>query len=158
MHGYFVAGKYDQFQRNVPGSAITAAFRNLVQMLLMEGNQELAAWRTALLDALGPNGRLIIDVIPEVAMIIGDQPPVQTLGPVETQNRFNLVFQSFFRAFCRPERPLVLFLDDLQWVDSASLQILEAILSDDQAKHFFGSNSERRQSKTLPLGRSLSRQ
>ncbi|WP_298908898.1 AAA family ATPase [uncultured Nostoc sp.] len=128
--GYFTSGKFDQFQRNIPYSAIADALRKLVQQLLSEPDEELQEWRSRLLTALGSNGQLIIDVIPEVEWIIGKQPPVAEVGATEAQNRFNLVFQKFIRACCSPEHPLVIFLDDLQWVDSATLKLIELILSD----------------------------
>jgi hypothetical protein len=128
--GYFIAGKFDQFQRNIPYSAVVNAFKELVQLLLTENEQQLSVWKEKLLTALNPNGQVIIDVIPEIELIIGKQPAVLQLGPTESQNRFNLVFQNFMRVFCQPERPLVMFLDDLQWVDSATLQLLELVMTD----------------------------
>ncbi len=133
MSGYFIAGKYDQVQRGTPYSAIMSAFRSLVRQLLTESASQLERWRETLLEALGPNGRVIIEVIPEVELIIGSQPPVPELGASETQNRFNLVFQSFIRALARPAHPLVIFLDDLQWADSASLRLLELVMSDENS-------------------------
>ncbi|HYX13039.1 MAG TPA: AAA family ATPase [Nostoc sp.] len=127
--GYFISGKFDQFGRNIPYSAIVDALRKLMQQLLGEPDEQVQQWRSHLLTALGSNGRLIIDVIPEVEWIIGKQPPVAEVGATEAQNRFNLVFQKFIRACCSPEHPLVIFLDDLQWVDSATLKLIELILS-----------------------------
>jgi predicted ATPase/GAF domain-containing protein/tRNA A-37 threonylcarbamoyl transferase component Bud32 len=127
--GYFMSGKFDQFQRNIPYSALVNAFKELVQQLLTEHEQQLSVWKEKLLSALGPNGQLIIDIIPEIEWIIGTQPKVPQLGPSESQNRFKLVFQHFMCVFCQPEHPLVLFLDDLQWVDSATLNLLELILT-----------------------------
>ncbi|MEH2446326.1 MAG: serine/threonine-protein kinase PknK [Nostoc sp.] len=128
--GYFTSGKFDQFQRNIPYSAIADALRKLVQQLLSEPDEQLQKWRSKLLNALGSNGQLIIDVIPEVELIVGKQPPVPEVGSTEAQNRFNLVFQKFIRACCSYEHPLVIFLDDLQWVDFATLRLIELILSD----------------------------
>ncbi|WDD36659.1 AAA family ATPase (plasmid) [Nostoc sp. UHCC 0926] len=128
--GYFTSGKFDQFGRNIPYSAIVDALGKLVQQLLGEPDEQVQQWRSRLLRALGSNGQLIIDVIPEVEWIIGKQPPVAEVGATEAQNRFNLVFQKFIRACCSPEHPLVIFLDDLQWVDSATLKLIELILSD----------------------------
>lgn len=132
--GYFVTGKFDQFQRNVPYTAVVAAFSELVRQLLAEDKDALAVWQQNLSNALYPNGQVIIDVIPEMELIIGAQPPVPILGPVESQNRFNLVFQNFIRVFSQPEHPLVIFFDDLQWVDSASLKLLEVMMLDHAPK------------------------
>ncbi|MEH1771219.1 MAG: AAA family ATPase [Nostoc sp.] len=128
--GYFISGKFDQFQRNIPYSAIADALQKLVQQLLSEPDEQVQQWRSLLLTALGSNGQLIVDVIPEVELIIGKQPPLPQVGPTEAQNRFNLIFQKFIRACCSHEHPLVIFLDDLQWVDSATLKLIELILSD----------------------------
>ncbi|MBM0745507.1 AAA family ATPase (plasmid) [Phormidium sp. CLA17] len=129
-HGYFISGKFDQFQRNLPYSAIADALQKLVQQLLGEPDEQVQQWRSRLLTALGSNGQLIIDVIPELELIVGRQPPLTEVGSTEAQNRFNLVFQKFIRACCSCEHPLVIFLDDLQWVDSATLKLIELILSD----------------------------
>lgn len=128
--GYFIAGKFDQFQRNIPYSAVVNAFKELVQQLLTENEERLSVWKEKLLTALGPNGQVIIDVIPEIEWIIGKQPKIPQLGPTESQNRFNLVFQNFMRVFCQAAHPLVMFLDDLQWVDSATLKLLERVMTD----------------------------
>lgn len=127
--GYFIAGKFDQYQRNIPYASLLEAFRSLIRLLLTGSEQELADWRQRLLQSLGPNGQVIIDVIPEIELIIGPQPALPTLGPTETQNRFNRVFQQFIGVFTQAEHPLVIFLDDLQWADNASLRLLEHLLS-----------------------------
>jgi len=136
-HGYFIVGKFDQFQHNIPYSAVINAFKELVQQLLTENQAQLSAWKEKLLSALGPNGQIIIDVIPEIEWIIGPQPTVPQLGLTEAQNRFNRVFQNFMRVFCQPAHPLVIFLDDLQWVDSATLKLLELIMIDNENLAFF---------------------
>ncbi|MHC0068314.1 AAA family ATPase, partial [Nostoc sp. UIC 10890] len=128
--GYFISGKFDQFGRNIPYSAIADALQKLVQQLLSEPDEQVQQWRSRLLTALGSNGQLIVDVIPELELIVGRQPPLPEVGSTEAQNRFNLVFQKFIRACCSCEHPLVIFLDDLQWVDSATLKLIELILSD----------------------------
>lgn len=130
QRGYFISGKFDQFQRNIPYSAFVLAFQSLVRQLLTESEAQLAQWREKLLVAFGVNGQLIIDVIPEVEQIVGPQPPVQPLELTEAQNRFKGVFQKFIRVFCQRSHPLVIFLDDLQWADSASLRLIELMMTD----------------------------
>nr|WP_243147620.1 AAA family ATPase [Scytonema sp. UIC 10036] len=135
--GYFISGKFDQFRRNIPYSAIVDALQKLVQQLLGEPDEQVQQWQERLLSALGSNGQIIIDVIPEVELIIGKQPPVPEVGATEAQNRFNRIFQNFVRVFCSKEHPLVIFLDDLQWSDSATLKLIELILLDKQTQYLF---------------------
>jgi predicted ATPase len=135
--GYFISGKFDQFQRNIPYSAVVRAFQGLMRQLLTESAAELAEWRSQILGAVGANGQVIIDVIPEVELIVGEQPPVPELGPTESQNRFNLVFGNFIRVFCAPEHPLAIFLDDLQWADSATLKLIERMMTDEVTQYLF---------------------
>jgi predicted ATPase/serine phosphatase RsbU (regulator of sigma subunit)/tRNA A-37 threonylcarbamoyl transferase component Bud32 len=127
--GYFISGKFDQYQRNTPYSAVVNAFRQLVKQLLTENESELQQWREKLLKVLGSNGQVIADVIPEIELIIGKQPPVPELNPTESLNRFNLVFQNFIKVFTQPEHPLAIFIDDLQWADSASLKLVQLLMS-----------------------------
>ena len=151
--GYFISGKFDQFQCNIPYSAIVNAFKELVQQLLSETEAQLAQWTEKLLTVLGSNGQVIIDVLPEIELIIDKQPSVPQLGPTESQNRFNLVFQNFMRVFCQPEHPLVIFLDDLQWVDSATLKLLELVMTDRDNAAFFliGAYRDNEVDSTHPL-------
>ncbi|HMK49535.1 MAG TPA: AAA family ATPase [Thermodesulfovibrionales bacterium] len=130
--GYFISGKYDQFRRDVPYSSIIQAFQGLINQLLGESKERIKAWKEVILEALGPNGKIITDVLPDVELIIGPQEEVPQLGPQETQNRFNMVFRGFTRVFARKQHPLVLFLDDLQWVDSASLRLLKNLITDSE--------------------------
>ena len=134
-HGYFGQGKFDQLQKNIPFSALVIAFRNLVQHVLTESEARLAHWREKLSAALGGSGRLLTEVIPELEAIIGPQPEVESLPPAEALNRFHQLFLRFIHTFCSPQHPLVLFLDDLQWIDSASLRLLEVLLRDGQTTH-----------------------
>jgi predicted ATPase/signal transduction histidine kinase/tRNA A-37 threonylcarbamoyl transferase component Bud32 len=127
--GYFVSGKFDQLQQNVPFSAIVTALQDLVQQLLTESEEAIARWRRAIRDAVHPNGQLVVDVVPALELIIGAQPRVPELEALEAQNRFNLVFQNFVQVFCKPAHPLVLFLDDMQWADAASLNLMTLIVS-----------------------------
>jgi predicted ATPase/signal transduction histidine kinase len=127
--GYFIAGKFDQLQQNVPFSAIVTALQDLVQQLLTESEEAIANWRRAISAAVYPNGQLIVDVVPALELIIGKQPRVPELEAFEAQNRFNLVFQGFVQVFCKRAHPLVLFLDDMQWADAASLNLVTLIVS-----------------------------
>jgi PAS domain S-box-containing protein len=151
--GYFISGKFDQFQRNIPYSAIVNALRKLVQQLLCEPGDRVQQWRSRLLTALGNNGQLIIDVIPEVELIIGKQPTLAEVGSTEAQNRFNLVFPKFIRACCSYKHPLVIFLDDLQWVDSATLKLMELMLSDREMQYLLliGAYRDNEVSQAHPL-------
>ena len=135
--GYFISGKFDQFQRNIPYSAVVRAFQELVQQILSESEAQLQHWRDKLLATLGANGQVIIDIIPEVKLIIGRQPAVPEVGSMESQNRFNRVFQNFIRVFCSKEHPLVIFLDDLQWVDSATLKLIELMMTGSETQYLF---------------------
>src|SRR5262245_17452252 len=134
--GLFASGKFDQYKRDIPYSTLGPAFQSLVRPLLGKSDSELTRWREALGEALGPNGRLMIDVVPELKLIIGDQPPVPELPLQDAQRRFHLVFRRFIGVFARPEHPLALFLDDLQWLDAATLDLLEDLLTRSEQQHF----------------------
>jgi PAS domain S-box-containing protein len=157
--GYFISGKFDQLQRNIPYSAIADALQKLVQQLLGEPDEQLQQWRSRLLTALGSNGQIIIDVIPEVELIIGKQLPVPEVGATEAQNRFNRVFQQFIRVFCSQEHPLVIFLDDLQWADSATLKLIELMILDEQTQFLFliGAYRDNEVNSAHPLALTLER-
>ncbi|MEH2193936.1 MAG: AAA family ATPase [Nostoc sp.] len=130
QRGYFIKGKFDQFNRNIPFSAFVQAFRNLMMQLLTESDQQLHHWKTRILEAVGDNGQVIIEVIPELEIIIGQQLPAPNLSGNAVQNRFNLLFQKFVELFTTKEHPLVIFLDDLQWADSASLKLMQLLMSE----------------------------
>jgi len=136
QRGQFISGKFDQLQRDIPYSAISQAFQDLMRELLSEPDITLQTWKQRILDALGNNGQIIIEVIPELEKIIGQQPVVEQLGATESQNRFNLFFQRFLNIFCKKEHPLVLFIDDLQWADLSSLNLIEQLMSDTDNKYF----------------------
>ncbi|BAZ42390.1 multi-sensor signal transduction histidine kinase [Calothrix sp. NIES-4101] len=130
QRGYFIKGKFDQFNRNIPFSAFVQAFRDLMGQLLSESDVQLQTWKVQLLEALGENAQVIIELIPELERIIGVQPTAPELSGTAAQNRFNLLFQRFIQVFTTPEHPLVMFLDDLQWADSASLNLIQVLMSE----------------------------
>src|SRR5258705_2496842 len=134
--GLFASGKFDQYKRDIPYATLVQAFHSLVRSLLGKSDTELGAWRDALLETLGPNGRLMTDLVPELKLIIGDQPPVPELPPQDAQRRFQLVFRRFIGVFARPEHPLALFLDDLQLLDAATPHLLEDLLTRSDLRHF----------------------
>ena len=125
--GIYLSGKYEQFQKNKPYSGIVSAFSDLVKQILSETNNRLDSWRTKIIQALGQNGQIIVDIIPELELIIGKQPPMMDLPAEESQNRFHFVFQNFIMAFASSEYPMVLFLDDLHWIDSASQKLIQML-------------------------------
>ncbi|MCI0388043.1 MAG: sigma 54-interacting transcriptional regulator [Acidobacteria bacterium] len=129
QRGYFISGKFDQVARGTPFGALIQAFRGLMQQLLGESEERLAPWRERLAAALGANAGVLAEVIPEIELIVGKQQPPPAVGPMEALNRFQSVFQNFVGAFARPEHPLVVFLDDLQWADAATLGLLQPLLT-----------------------------
>lgn len=133
--GYFIFSKFSQFQRNIPYSALSHAFNQFCNMLLTEPPDLLTDWKTNILDAVGGNGQVLIDVIPRLELIIGKQPAVTEVGFQEAQNRFSLFFQRFIRAVSGADHPLVLFIDDLHWADSSSFHLLRLLLTDPQSQH-----------------------
>jgi predicted ATPase/signal transduction histidine kinase len=155
--GYFISGKFDQFKRNIPYASLIQAFQELIRELLTETEAQLQTWKQKLLDALGSNGQVIIDVIPELELIIGKQPSVPQLGSSESQNRFNLVFQKFLGVFTQKEHPLVIFLDDLQWADSASLKLIQLLMTDSDRQYLLmiGAYRDNEVSPTHPLMQTL---
>ncbi len=134
--GYFVSGKFDQYKRDIPYFGIIQVLQGMIQQILTESEEQISVWRQRMIDAVGSNGQVVVDVIPVVTQIIGDQPRLPTLNPVETQNRFNLVFQNFIQALATSNAPLVIFLDDLQWVDSPSLKLLEMLFTNIDSHDF----------------------
>ena len=131
----FASGKFDQYKRDIPYATMAQAFQGLVRQLLGKSEDELNHWRDALRGALGPNGSLIADLVPDLKLIVGQQPPVSDLPPAEAKARFQLVFRRFISVFARAEHPLALFLDDLQWLDAATLDLVEALLTDPDVRH-----------------------
>lgn len=133
--GFFVAARCDQYDRGAPYAPIAAALRELCRTLLTAAPEALEAWRRALASALGSSGKLLTDLIPELELIVGPQPEVPRLGPAESQNRFNLIFTALLRVFAAADHPLVLVVDDLQWVDPASLRLLQEMLLDAECRY-----------------------
>ena len=133
--GLFAAGKFDQYKRDIPYATLAQAFRGLIRPLLGLSEAKLDGWREALCEALGPNAKLMVDLVPELKLITGEPPPVPELPPQQAQSRFQLVFRRFLGVFARPEHPLALFLDDLQWLDPATLDLVEDLLTQPEVQH-----------------------
>ena len=134
--GFFISGKYDQFRENIPYYAVIFAFQELVKQLISQNKDVLNQWKKEILNIVGNNGKVLTDIIPELELIIGKQHDMQILAPGESQNRFNFVLQNFIKLFAKEKHPLVLFLDDLQWIDNASLNLLKVLLRDEELKYF----------------------
>jgi PAS domain S-box-containing protein len=155
--GLFASGKFDQYERDIPYATLVQAFQSLVRRLLGKSEVELQIWREHLQQALDPNGSLIIDLVPELKLIIGAQPPVPDLPPQDAKNRFQLVFRRFIGVFARPEHPLALFLDDLQWLDTATLDLLEQLITHSEVRHLLliGAYRDNEVGPSRPLRRTL---
>ena len=158
QRGYFIQGKFDQFQRNIPFSAIVQALRDLMEQLLTETDAQLQQWKAQILSAVGENGQVMVDVIPELESIIGKQPPAPELSGTAAQNRFNLLFSKFIQVFTTKEHPLVIFLDDLQWADSASLKLLQLLMAETNSSYLLliGAYRDNEVNPTHPLMLTLS--
>jgi serine/threonine protein kinase len=155
--GLFASGKFDQYKRDIPYATLGQAFQSLVRSLLSQSEEELGRWRHSLSQALGPNGQLIVNLVPELELVIGKQPPVPELPPQDAQNRFQLVFRRFLGVFARKEHPLALFLDDLQWLDAATLELLEHLVTHPEVRHLLlvGAYRDNEVSPSHPLLRTL---
>ena len=155
--GLFAAGKFEQYKRDIPYATLAQAFQGLVREILGKDDAAVAVWRQALLEALGTNGGLIVGLIPELALIIGEPPPVPGLAPQDAQHRFQAVFRRFLGVFARPEHPLALFLDDLQWLDSASLDLIEHLVTHPEVRHLLlvGAYRDNEVGAAHPLRRTL---
>ena len=155
--GLFASGKFDQYKRDIPYATLAQAFQSLVRSLLSQRETELGRWRDSLREALGPNGQLIVNFVPELELVIGKQPPVADLPPQDAQNRFQMVFRRFLGVFARKEHPLALFLDDLQWLDSATLNLLAHLVTHSEVRHLLlvGAYRDNEVSPSHPLLRTL---
>ncbi|MBR8841147.1 MAG: serine/threonine-protein kinase PknK, partial [Stigonema ocellatum SAG 48.90 = DSM 106950] len=151
QRGYFIKGKYDQFQRNIPFSAFVQAFQDLMGQLLTNSDAQIQQWKNNILEAVGDNGQVIIEVIPELERIIGQQPPAPELSGTAAQNRFNLLFQKFTQVFTSASHPLVMFLDDLQWADSASLKLMQLLMADTSHLLLIGAYRDNEVNSAHPL-------
>ena len=156
-NGLFASGKFDQHKRDIPYATLAQAFQSLVRQLLAKSDADLTPWREALRDALDPLGQLIVDLAPELQLIIGDQPPVPEVSPQDAQRRFQLVVRRFIAVFARPDHPLALFLDDLQWLDMATLDLLEDMSTRSDLRHLLliGAYRHNEVDVTHPLTRKL---
>ena len=155
--GLFASGKFDQYKLDIPYTTLAQAFQSLVRYLLGKSDAELSGWRDALVEALGPNGPLMIDLVPELKLIIGDQPPVPELPPQDARGRFQVVLRRFIGVFARPDHPLALFIDDLQWLDAATLDLLEDLLTPPGVPHLMliGAYRDNEVTAAHPLTRKL---
>src|SRR6201998_4353533 len=155
--GLFAAGKFDQYKRGIPYATLALAFDMLVRQILVKSEAEVCPWRDAIAEAVGPNGQLIINLVPEVEFLIGKQPSAPDLPPQDAQRRFQLVFRRFLSAFARSEHPLALFLDDLQWLDEATLDLMGDLLTQPDVKHLLliGAYRDNEVHSSHPLVRKL---
>jgi PAS domain S-box-containing protein len=155
--GLFASGKFDQYKRDIPYATLAQAFQSPIRRLLGQNEEDLRKWQDALREALEPNGLLIVDLVPELRHVIGEQPPVPELPPQEAQKRFQMVFRRFIGVFAQPEHPLALFLDDMQWLDAATLDLLEELLTRNDLQHFLliGAYRDNEVNATHPLVRKL---
>jgi len=153
MNGYFITGKFDQLQRNIPYFSVIQAFQCLVRQILSESQERISLWKEKLLSSIGHNGQVLIQVIPEIELIVGEQSPVPVLLAAESMNRFKIVFQNFIRVFASKDHPLVIFLDDLQWADLPTLKLIEAFLTDMKMNYFYliGAYRDSEINETHPL-------
>jgi PAS domain S-box-containing protein len=155
--GLFAAGKHDQYKRDIPYATLAQALRALVHQILVKSEDEVERWRRVLAQAVEPNGHLVIGIVPELEFVIGKQPPVPELPAPDARARFQLVFRRLLGAFARPEHPLALFLDDLQWLDAATLDLIEHLITHPDTRHLLlvGAYRNNDVSPSHPLARRL---
>src|SRR6202042_92582 len=144
-------------KRDIPYETVGQAFQGIIRSLLTQSEEELGRWRTSLIDALGPNGQLMVNLVPELELVIGTQPPAADLPAQDAQNRFQTIFQRFLAVFARKEHPLALFLDDLQWLDAATLDLLQHLVTHPEARNLLlvGAYRANEVSPAHPLPRML---
>jgi PAS domain S-box-containing protein len=155
--GLFAAGKFDQYKRDIPYATLAQAFQTLIRQILVKSEAELGRWREALRHALEPHGALIVDLVPELELIIGEQQPVPEMPAADARRRFQSLLRRFIGVFARPEHPLALFLDDLQWLDAATLDLLEDLLTQESLSHLLliGAYRDNEVDASHPLMRKL---
>jgi predicted ATPase/signal transduction histidine kinase/CheY-like chemotaxis protein len=155
--GIFISGKFDQYKRDIPYAPLAQAFKTLVRQILSAGEAELEDWRAAIRKAVGLNGQLIVNLIPELEFVIGKQPPVAELQASEAESRFHLVFRAFLSVFADQRHPLAIFLDDLQWLDAATLKLLEHLVTHPDVRHLLmiGAFRDSEVSASQPLMQTL---
>ncbi|MED4755045.1 helix-turn-helix transcriptional regulator [Brevibacillus choshinensis] len=155
--GYFIVGKFDQLQQEIPFAPLIQAFQDLIRQILTESAEKVADWKKKLLRALGRAGSVVTEVIPEVKLIIGEQPVVEELPPAEAQNRFQLIFRKFVQVFSSRTHPLIIFLDDLHWADQASLDFLRLLITDPGSRYLLltGAYRENEVSDEHPLSQTI---
>ncbi|APR38290.1 trifunctional serine/threonine-protein kinase/ATP-binding protein/sensor histidine kinase [Paraburkholderia sp. SOS3] len=157
--GLYAWGKYDQYKRNVPYATLAQAFQCLVSQILGKSDEELAHWRAALQDALGPNGQLMVKLVPQLALVTGEPPPLPDVPPQDQQARFQMVFRRFLSVFASADHPLTLFVDDLQWLDAATLDLIEHLITHPDVRHLLlvGAYRDNEVGAAHPLARTLTR-
>ncbi|MBV8587791.1 MAG: AAA family ATPase, partial [Verrucomicrobia bacterium] len=157
QRGTFISGKFDQQSRNIPYATLAQAFQGLVRQILSKSEAEVVRYRDAVRQAVGKNGQLLANLVPDLEMVIGKQPPVPEIPAGDAHNRFRLTLRRFMGAFARPEEPLALFLDDLQWLDAATLGLLEDLLTDPELRNclIIGAYRDNEITSSHPLMHSL---
>jgi PAS domain S-box-containing protein len=155
--GLFAAGKFDQYKRDIPYATLAEAFQRLIRPILVKSEAELGRWREALLHALEPDAALIVDLVPELKLIVGEHEPVPELPAADARRRIQSLLRRFIGVFARPEHPLVLFLDDLQWLDAATLEFFEDLLTRESVAHLLliGAYRDNEVDAAHPLTRKL---
>ncbi len=133
--GRFARYKFDQFNKNIPNDAIATIIKTFTHQMLAQPNEILSEWRYVILDAVGKNGQILIDLVPDIKLIIGEQPPLETLSPLESEHRFNYVLYEFIKSLPRPSNPLILLFDDFQWADESSLKLFKYLLTSSTIKN-----------------------
>jgi predicted ATPase/signal transduction histidine kinase/ActR/RegA family two-component response regulator len=157
QRGIFISGKFDQYKRDIPYATLAQAFRTLIRQILGESEAQVEGWRNAIRKAVGPNGQLIVGLIPELEFVIGKQPAVAELPATEAESRFHMVFRSFLAVFACQKHPLAVFLDDLQWLDAATLKLLEHLMTHPDVRHLLliGASRDNEVGSSHPLMQTL---